>query len=312
VQAATLLILAVAANTSFADFPRVASVLARDRYLPHQFAHLGDRLVFSNGMLVLAGLSGVLILVFGGDSHALIPLFAVGVFLAFTLSQSGMVVHWIKLRGPRWRLKSLVNALGAAVTAATFLIVAYSKFREGAWIVLVLIPGMALVFRTVRMHYREVARELTLSGLPPSLRPLPKPRVIIPISGVHRGVVEALRYAESISDDIQAVFVETDGGSADRVHEEWKTWGFEAPLVVVPSPYRSLIGPLLEFIDGEDTRHNDGQLATIVLPEFVPARWWQALLHNQTAFLLKLALLYRKRRFGHVRAIIDIPYYLRE
>jgi hypothetical protein len=136
--------------------------------------------------------------------------------------------------------------------------------------------------------------------------------VVIPISGVHRGVVEALRYAESISDDIQAVFVETDGGSAERVRKDWRTWGFEAPLVIVPSPYRSLIGPLLEFIDGEDARHNDGQLATIVLPEFVPARWWQALLHNQTAFLLKLALLYRKRRLGHVRAIIDIPYYLRE
>jgi hypothetical protein len=175
-----------------------------------------------------------------------------------------------------------------------------------------LIPGLALVFRTVHLHYRKVARELTLRGLPPSLRALPRPRVIIPISGVHRGVIEALRYAESISDDIKAVYVEADGEAAERVRKDWERWGFEAELEIVPSPYRSIIGPILDFIDAEDMKHNDGQLATIVLPEFVPARWWQALLHNQTAFLLKLALLYRKRRFGHVRAIVDIPFYLRE
>jgi hypothetical protein len=223
-----------------------------------------------------------------------------------------MVIHWFKARGRNWRLKALVNGLGALVTAATFLIVAYSKFREGAWVVLILIPGLALVFRTVHLHYGKVARELTLRGLPPSLRALPRPRVIIPISGVHRGVIEALRYAESISSDIKAVYVEADGGAAERVRKDWERWGFEAELEIVPSPYRSIIGPILDFIDAEDARHNDGQLATIVLPEFVPARWWQALLHNQTAFLLKLALLYRKRRFGHVRAIVDIPFYLRE
>lgn len=312
VQAATLAILAVAANTSFAGFPRVASVLARDRYLPHQFEHLGDRLVYSNGMLVLAGLTGFLIVAFGGDSHALIPLFAVGVFLAFTLSQAGMVVHWRKERGPGWRWKALANALGAMITALTFLIVAVGKFVEGAWFVLVLIPGLGIVFRLVHEHYDDVARELTLRGLPPSLRAPPEPRVIIPVSGIHRGVIEALRYAESISHRITGVLVEADPESAARVRREWDRWFPDIPLAVVPSPYRSIIGPLLEFIDREDAEHNDGQLATILLPEFVPARWWQALLHNQTAFLLKLALLYRKRRFGHVRAIIDIPYYLRE
>jgi hypothetical protein len=151
-----------------------------------------------------------------------------------------------------------------------------------------------------------------LRGLPPSLRALPEPRVIIPISGMHRGVIEAMRYAESISHRITAVLVETDPESAARVRREWARWFPGVDLAVVPSPYRSIIGPLLEFIDREDAEHNDGQLATILLPEFVPARWWQALLHNQTAFLLKLALLYRKRRFAHVRAIVDIPYYLRE
>jgi len=312
VQGATLLILAVAANTSFAGFPRVASVLAHDRYLPHQFEHLGDRLVYTNGMLVLAGLTGLLIVVFGGDSHALIPLFAVGVFMAFTLSQAGMVVHWFKLRGPQWRLKALANGVGAVVTSATFLIVAVSKFAEGAWIVLVLIPAMAIIFRRINMHYKEVAKELTLRGLPPSLRPLPKPRLVIPISGVHRGVIEAVRYAQSVSDRITAVYVETEPGAAERTRQEWERWELDIPLDIVPSPYRSIIGPLLEYLDGEDTHHNDGQQATVVLPEFVPAHWWQALLHNQTAFLLKLALVYRRRRLGHARPVIDVPYYLRD
>jgi amino acid transporter len=312
VQAATLLILAVAANTSFAGFPRVASVLASDRYLPHQFEHLGDRLVYSNGMLLLAGLTGLLILVFGGDSHALIPLFAVGVFLAFTLSQSGMVVHWFKLRGPRWWLKALANGVGALVTTATFLIVAVSKFAEGAWIVLFLIPGLAITFRRINKHYQDVAKELTLRGLPPSLKPLPKPRLVIPISGVHRGVIEAVRYAQALSDRITAVYVETEPGAADRTRREWERWGLDIPLDIVPSPYRSIIGPLLEYLDGEDTNHNDGQQATVVLPEFVPAHWWQTLLHNQTAFLLKLALVYRRRRYGHSRPVIDVPYNLRE
>ncbi|HKY84586.1 MAG TPA: APC family permease [Anaerolineales bacterium] len=312
VQGATLLILAVAANTSFAGFPRVASVLAQDRYLPHQFEHLGDRLVYTNGMLLLAGLTGLLIVVFGGDSHALIPLFAVGVFLAFTLSQSGMVVHWLKLRGPQWRLKALANGVGAVVTTATFLIVAVSKFTEGAWIVLVLIPVMAIIFRRINMHYQDVAKELTLRGLPPGLRPLPKPRLVIPISGVHRGVIEAVRYAQSLSDRITAVYVETEPGAAERTRQEWERWELGIPLDIVPSPYRSIIGPLLEYLDGEDIHHNDGQQATVVLPEFVPAHWWQALLHNQTAFLLKLALVYRRRRLGHSRPVIDVPYYLRD
>ena len=312
VQGATLLILAVAANTSFAGFPRVASVLAHDRYLPHQFEHLGDRLVYTNGMLLLAGLTGLLMVVFGGDSHALIPLFAVGVFLAFTLSQAGMVVHWFKVRGRQWWLKALANGIGALVTSATFLIIAISRFAEGAWVVLVLVPALAVTFRQVNTHYRQVAKELTLRGLPPSLRPLPKPRLVIPISGVHRGVIEAVRYARSLSDRITAVYVETEPGAADRMRSEWERWGLDIPLDVVPSPYRSIIGPLLEYLDGEDTHHNDGQQATVVLPEFVPAHWWQALLHNQTAFLLKLALVYRRRRFGHARPVIDVPYYLRD
>jgi amino acid transporter len=312
VMIATLLILAVAANTSFADFPRVASILARDGYLPHQFSQLGDRLVFSNGMIALALVTGVLIVAFGGDAHALIPLFAVGVFLAFTLSQAGMVLHWIRLRGRRWQIKALINGLGAATTAVTLLVVGISKFGEGAWIVVLLIPVFVLVFQAIQRHYRDVARALTLRGLPPSLKPLAEPRVVLPISGVHRDVLEALRYARSISDNVTAVYVEVNPAATEKVRQEWQTWVPDVPLVVVPSPYRSTLGPLLEFLEQTDREHNDGQYATVVLPEFIPARRWQYLLHNQTAALLKLALVYQRRRFRHPRVVVDVPFYLRD
>jgi amino acid transporter len=312
VQMATLLILIVAANTSFAGFPRLMSILAQDGYAPRQLSFLGDRLVFANGMIVLAGLTGVLIVGFKGDSHALIPLFAVGVFIAFTLSQAGMVVHWLRVRGPGWRIKALINGMGALATMVTLVVVAISKFLEGAWIVLLVLPVLVMAFHTVKNHYREIARELTLHGLPPDIKPLPPPRVVLPVSGVHRGVIGALRYARSISDRVTAVYVEVNPGDAERVRREWEVWGQGVPLVVVPSPYRSIVGPLLEFLEQTDREHNDGQLATVLLPEFVPVRWWQHLLHNQTAWLLKLALLYRRRRTGRVRAIIDVPMYLKK
>ncbi|HTP09824.1 MAG TPA: APC family permease [Anaerolineae bacterium] len=312
VQIATLLILAVAANTSFADFPRVASILARDGYLPHQFSQLGDRLVFSNGMIALALVTGGLIVAFGGDAHALIPLFAVGVFLAFTLSQAGMVKHWIRLRGRRWWLKALINGLGAVTTTITLLVVGVSKFGEGAWIVVLLIPVFVWIFYAIKRHYQMVARELTLRGLPPSLKPLVPPRVVLPISGVHRGVLEALRYARSISDNVTAVYVEVNPAVTEKVRQEWETWVPDVPLAVVPSPYRSTIGPLLEFLEQTDRDHNDGQYATVVLPEFIPAHRWQYLLHNQTAALLKLAFVYQRRRFRHPRVIVDVPFYLHD
>lgn len=312
VQTATLLILVVAANTSFAGFPRLVSILAQDGYAPRQLSFLGDRLVFSNGMLLLAVLTGALIVVFGGDSHALIPLFAVGVFLAFTLSQAGMVLHWVRLRGAGWRVKAAINGLGALATLITLVVVAYSKFLEGAWIVIVLIPLLVVAFRVVKDHYREIALELSLSGMVPQSAPPRAPRVVLPISGLHRGVIEALHYARSISDQVIAVYVEITPGAADRIREQWDRWGQGVPLVVVPSPYRSVVGPFLEFLDRFDQEHDDGQLASVLLPEFVPARWWQHLLHNQTAWLIKLALLYRRRRYGAVRAIIDIPLHLRK
>jgi len=311
VQGTTLVMLAVAANTSFAGFPRLASIIAQDGYLPRQFSFLGDRLVFSNGIIALAGLASLLIVIFNAETHALIPLFAVGAFLAFTLSQSGMVWHWWRTGGAgRWP-KLLINSLGALLTLTALIVIVVSKFIHGAWIVILLLPLGVLLFLTIQGHYQEVARELTLTGLPPSLLPLPRPRIVVPVSGVHRGVIEAMRYARSISDKVTAVYVEITPGSGKRIRQAWEHWECDVPLEIVPSPYRSTVGPFLEFLDRTDHEHNDGQLATVLLPEFVPAKWWQLPLHNQTAWLIKLALLYRRRKYGKTRAVIDIPFFLR-
>ena len=311
IQSCTMLILVVAANTSFAGFPRLAAILAGDGFLPRQLTSLGDRLVFTNGILILAVAGGALIFAFNGDTHALIPLFAIGAFLAFTLSQAGMVVHWWRERGKGWWLKSIVNGVGALATTITVVVVVVSKFIEGAWITVLVIPIIVAVFLRVRTHYREVASQLSMDGLPPSLKPVPIPRIVVPISGVHRGIVDAINFARSISDNVTAVYVELEHGAGERVRQKLAEWWPDVNLAVVPSPYRSVIGPLLEFLDETDRLHNDGQLAALVLPEFIPAKWWQSLLHNQTAWLIRAALLYRRRFSGFPRVIIDIPYHLR-
>ena len=310
IQFSTLLILAVAANTSFMDFPRVAAILAKDSFLPRQLTGLGDRLVFTNGILVLSFAAGALIIVFNGDTHALIPLFAIGAFLAFTLSQSGMVVHWLRERGRSWLLKAIVNGIGALATMTTLVVVIFSKFLEGAWITVVLIPLIVVGFRKIYTHYQQVRIQLSLKGLPPSLKPLRSTRVVIPISGIHRGMVNAVNFARSISDNVTAVYVELEPDAGEKARLEWESWWPDVPMVVVPSPYRSIVAPLLQFLEETDLQHNDGQLATVVLPEFIPARWWQSLLHNQTAWLLKGALLYRSRQHGLERIVIDVPFHL--
>ena len=312
IQASTLLILTVAANTSFAGFPRVASILARDGFMPRQLTGLGDRLVFVNGILVLAGATAVLIIGFQGNSHLLVPLFAVGAFLAFTLSQGGMVLHWWRERGRYWQLKMIANGLGALATGITLLVVGTTKFREGAWLTILLIPVLVFIFLRVRTHYRHVSEQLTMHGLPPTLRPLVQPRVVIPISGVHRGVIDAMRYALAISNNVTGVYVELEPGDSEDVREKWERFWPDIPLAVIPSPYRSLIQPLLDYLDKTDQEHNDGQQATVILPEFIPAHWWGSLLHNQTAWLLKAALLYHRHQLGFPRVIIDVPYYLHD
>ena len=312
VQVSTLLVLVVAANTSFTGFPRVVSLIAKDGYLPRQLRAVGDRLVFSNGIILLAALAGLLIVVFRGDTHALIPLFAVGAFLAFTLSQAGMVRHWLRERGPGWLSKSALNGIGALATGVALLIIGASKFAGGAWVVILLIPLMVTGFLRIRDHYAEVGRQLRLGDDPPPVGRTRHPHIVMPVAGVHRGVIEALNFARSIADDVTAVYVEMEPGTTDSLRERWHAAGLDqmAELVSVPSPYRSLIGPFLDELDRMDAEREDDWPVSVLIPEFVPAKWWHFLLHNQSALPLKWALVYRRHRHGKSRAVIDVPFYL--
>lgn len=312
VQIATLLVLVVAANTSYTGFPRVVSLIAKDGFLPRQLRAVGDRLVFSNGIILLAMLAGALIILFNGDTHALIPLFAVGAFLAFTLSQAGMVIHWWRERGHNWRPKAALNGLGAVATGVALLVIGASKFAHGAWIVILLIPLLVMLFRGIRNHYAEVGRQLRLSEDTPPVGCTRQPHIVMPVAGVHRGVIEALNFACSIADDVTAVYVEMEAGTAAAMRERWTAAGLDrvANLVTVPSPYRSLLGPFLDEIDRMDAAREDGWPVSVLIPEFVPAKWWHFLLHNQSALPLKWALVYRRHRYGKSRVVIDVPFYL--
>jgi amino acid transporter len=303
VQASTMTILILAANSSFNGFPRLASILARDSYMPHQMSMMGDRLVFSNGVIILGVFSCLLIVLFNGDTHALIPLYAVGVFLSFTISQAGMVKRWLVKKGPHWEKKLLVNGVGAVTTAIATLIIASTKFAHGAWIVIVLIPMLIMFFRAIRSHYKAVSEQVALSR---GHRP-PMPRrniVVLPIGGVNRAVIRAVDYARSRSGDIRAVLVDVDPEETARVEIQWAQWGCGVPLTVLPSPYRSVLSSLLDYI--EQVLQKDQECwVTVVIPEILPARWWQNILHNQRAFMLKGALLFKDRVI-----LTDVPYHL--
>jgi len=313
-QAATALILVLAANTSFADFPRLSAILARARYLPRQLTNLGDRLVFANGIIALALLASSLVVIFGGQTHRLIPLYAVGVFLSFTLSQTGMVRHWHKEGGRGWQWKAAVNGLGAVATGVVLLVIVASKFIHGAWIVILLIPTFVWMFHIIKRHYVTLAEQLSLEGLEPEewvgTASHKTYKVVVPVSGMHRGTLAALRFARSLSKDVTAVIVDVVPQFTASVREKWPTWGHDVPLVVLESPYRSTIGPLLTYLDEVDKRESERGLTVIVLPEFVPARWWHHLLHNQTALLLKTVLTYRRGQTDKDRVIVDVPYHL--
>jgi len=303
IQAVTMLILLLAANTSFADFPRLAFFLSRDRFIPRQFSTQGDRLVFSNGIVILGSLAIALLLIFKGDTHALIPLYAVGVFVSFTLSQGSMVRRWMRVRDPGWWWRMALNGVGALVTGIVMLTIAVTKFSHGAWIVVLLIPTLVAMFLVVHRHYDEVARQLSLDDYSP---PLPMTNTVLVLVGdLHRGVVHALQYAQTLSPSAKALYVETDPERTRRLEERWGKWGQGLPLIVLTSPYRSLLGPLLEYID-QLQRHGSNHVVTIVLPEFIPARWWQQILHNQTALLIKGTFLFRKNVI-----VTDVPYHLR-
>jgi len=303
VQAVTTLILVLAANTSFADFPRLAFFLARDRFMPRQFGNRGDRLAYSNGILILALLSAVLLVIFQGNTHALIPLYAVGVFVSFTLSQSSMVRYWFRVRSPWWPGRAVLNGLGAAATGVVMLIIATTKFTHGAWIVTLLIPGLVLGFLAIHRHYEAVARQLSVDTAEPR-RPPAGHTVLVLVGDVHRGMLPALEYAQALSPSARAIYVEVDSDLTRRMEDRWGKWGSGMPLVVLRSPYRSVVGALLEYLDHLQQQAPD-QVITMVLPEFVPARWWQHLLHNQTALLIKGALLFRK---GVI--VTSVPYHL--
>lgn len=307
IQVSTALLLVLAANTAFADFPRLLSILARDRWVPRLFAFRGDRLAFTGGIVLLSGLAMALIVAFHASVTNLIPLYTVGVFVAFTLSQSGMVVHWWRLRAkqPGWRLRAGINGLGAVTTGIVAVEVAISKFLLGAWMVLVLVPILIVMMWGIGQHYRRIAgSQLPETPLDPRdvrLRP------IIPIADLNVPAKQALAFARAITSDqhIALVHVTDDATAAERLHAEWESWPHGlAQLLVIDSPYRSLAGPLLRYID-EIGETFPADTLVIILPEYVPGRWWEHLLHNQTALRLKAALLF------HPGVIVaNVPYHV--
>jgi amino acid transporter len=302
-QFATAAILTLAANTAYADFPRLSSIIAHDGYLPRQLANRGDRLVFSNGVLVLALAAGALIIAFGGKTNALIPLYAVGVFLSFTLSQAGMVRHHQKEQEKGYKRNIVINAVGSVATFIVLLIVATTKFTSGAWVPLVVIPVIVFGFKSIHRHYKTVADGLRVT-------PDYKPRrmnhtVVVLVGGVHRGVLEGLAYARSLSPNhLVAVSVVSDEEEQEKLEQLWDEYGLEVPLEIVYSPYRELTRPILRYVDELDARW-ENDVITVLLPEFVVRHWWGNILHNQTALLLKGRLLFRK---GTV--VTSLPYHL--
>jgi amino acid transporter len=303
IQVVTMLILILAANTSFADFPRLAYFLARDGYIPRQFGTRGDRLVYSNGIIILGATAAALIVLFRGDTHALIPLYAVGVFISFTLSQGSMVRRWLTRREEGWWWRWWLNAAGATITGLVMLVIAGTKFTHGAWIVVLLIPLLVALFVGVHRHYADVAGQLSMERYDPP--PPIRNTVLVLVGDLHQGVSVALRYAQSLSPSVKAVFVETDPERTRRLEEKWGKWGLGIPLVVLSSPYRSILAPFLDYVDHHVALGED-HMVTIVIPEFIPRRWWQHLLHNQTALLIKGALLFRQRV-----VVVDVPFHLR-
>jgi amino acid transporter len=304
-QLATAVFLLVAANTGFSGFPRLAAVLANDRFMPRQFAYQGDRLSNSFGIVALALVAGLILAMFGGSVNALVPLYTIAVFLSFFLSQVGLLRRWLLRRGPRWRLWAAVNATGAGIMAALVLTIALSRLLDGAWLVLLLLPIIVLMLFAINRHYRAVHDALTLTDLD---RPLPDPSppaVIVPVARLDRSALQAIAFARSISPHVRAVHVATTPQSAEEFKKRWARWAARVPLDIIESPYRSLVEPLLRYIDRVNER--DPRPLTIVLAEFVPRHWWEFVLHSQTAFRLKANLLFRPDTI-----VINVPYHFRD
>jgi amino acid transporter len=318
--AATTVILIMAANTAFADFPRLGALAAGDRFLPRQLTFRGSRLVYSNGIVTLAVIASLLIIVFKARVDLLIPLYAIGVFLSFTLSQTGMARRWRKIGhlnegeeivepgsvlryNKGWRFKMLVNSFGALCTAIVMVIFAVTKFREGAWVVLLIIPALVKVFFTIHHHYKDLASHLTLdkfSGLPARQT---RHRVIMPVSGIHQGTLQALKYAKLLSDDVTAVHVSIDPAETEKVQKKWKTWGEGTRLIILDSPFRLFIEPLLKYLEEIIDKRQPNETVTIVVPQFIPSKRWHHALHMRTADVLRQELLSK-----HGVVVTDVPY----
>lgn len=302
IQFATVAILVLAANTAYSDFPRLAYFMARDKYMPSQFTFRGDRLAYTTGIVTLGVLSAIVLAVFGGQTERLIPLYAVGVFAAFTLSQLGMVVRWQTRKEAGWKEGRVVNAVGATTTAIVAAVVGFTRFLDGAWIVIILIPLLILLFRGIHRHYLQAADELM------SLTPMRSEDitniVVVPIAAINRVARQTLAYARSISDNVSAIHISDDEDEIDETRKAWTDLATDVPLVIIESPYRSLVGPLLRYLD-ELQKQAPAATLTVVLPEYVPRHWWEQILHNQTALRIKAALLFRP---GTV--VISVPYHL--
>jgi amino acid transporter len=310
IQVATLLILLLAANTSFADFPRLCYFLARDGFLPRQLALLGERLVYSNGIVLLSLWAALLIVIFRGQVNAVIPLYAVGVFTSFTLSQAGMVVHWFKERTSGWRASALMNGLGSLATLVVLGVIVTTKFRLGAWLVVVAIPVVVSLLLAISRHYKYVAARLSIQGVPlRSYIPRPKAEVVthpavVVVGQLNRGTLEALDYARSIADEIVAVHVDLGSTDREKLQQRWQQMGSDIPLVILDSPYRSLVSILVNFVRDVEDRY-PGVFCTVIIPAFVTRNWWEGLLHNQTTLFLKAALVAKKSR-----VVTTVRYYL--
>jgi amino acid transporter len=302
IQFATLAILILAANTAYSDFPRLSYFLARDRYMPRQFTFRGDRLAYTTGILTLGIFSMVVLAIFGGQTERLIPLYALGVFTSFTLSELGMVVRWQRRKEPGWRQGRIINAVGATATAVVAIVVGVTKFSGGAWIVVVLIPLLIIGMRGIHRHYEMAAGELAAQT--PTRSEEIHHTVIVPIAAVNRVARQTLAYARSISPNVTAVHITDDESEIEAMRAAWNEMHTDVPLVIIESPYRSLVTPLLAYLDEIDKQRPDDTL-TVVLPEYVPRHWWEQILHNQTALRIKAALLFRP---GTV--VTSVPYHL--
>jgi amino acid transporter len=311
VQIVTLLVLMLAANTSYADFPRLCYFLARDGFLPRQLSLLGDRLVYSNGIILLSVCAGILVIIFKGEVNAVIPLYAVGVFTSFTLSQAGMVRHWFHERTSSWRASAFMNGLGAIATLVVLVVIISTKFLLGAWLVVVAIPLTVSLFLAIHTHYQYVAERLSIQELAPrTYIPRPQPAVVthpavVIVGQLNRGTVEALDYARTIADEIVAIHVDINGSTdREKLQEKWRQLESDIPLEIIDSPYRSVIAPIVDFVSQFEERHPD-VFTTVIIPSFVTRNWWESLLHNQTTLFLKTSLRAKKSR-----VVTTVRYYL--